>query len=76
LNKLSYIQCDDFEREPNPNRTEKNATQPQAQRINVSVHGVIDFIEIPNNKSQKNKQITMTEIQNPKQKNNRFASGP
>jgi len=35
--------------------------------IFVSVHGVIELVEIP-----KNKQITMTEIQNPKQKNNRF----
>jgi hypothetical protein len=32
----------------------------------VSVHGLVGLMEIPNNKSQKYKQITITEIQNSK----------
>jgi len=46
---------------------------------------VIDLVEIPNNKFQKTNKsqhaaqvpaLRVTEIQNHKQKNNRFASGP
>jgi hypothetical protein len=32
----------------------------------VYVHGLVELMEIPNNKSQKYKQITMTKIQNSK----------
>ncbi len=56
-----------------------NTTWPKM----VTVYGVIELVEIPNNKSQKTKKSQhaahaqrVTEIQNPKQKNNRFASGP
>ncbi len=38
VNKLSYIQCDDFEREHNPDRTEKIATNADTKDkfINLS----------------------------------------